>query len=79
MCHRVEEGLTQLQRLVIKMPLAAEVCYILLINPAHVKNPTNQTKQKQTKPNKKKSINVYFLIARYFLSGHVKCAIFLPK
>lgn len=27
MCHRVEEGLTQLQRLVIKMPLAAEVCY----------------------------------------------------
>lgn len=26
MCHHVEEGLTQLQRLIMKMPLAAEVC-----------------------------------------------------
>ena len=26
MCHRVEEGMTQLQRLVMKMPVAAEVC-----------------------------------------------------
>lgn len=25
LCHRVEEGLTQLQSLIIKMPLAAEV------------------------------------------------------
>ena len=34
MCHRVEEGFTQLQRLVIKMPLAAEVLHNLVITKA---------------------------------------------
>ena len=34
MCHRVEEGFTQLQRLVIKMPLAAEVLHISVITKA---------------------------------------------